>query len=320
MNTLARIALVAVACLVTATAGAQEYPSKPLRLVVGFPPGGSADVMGRFMAQKLTENLGQQVVVENRPGAGSMIGNEFVAKQPADGYTLLLVTGAYPVQAAMVRKLPFDPLKDIAMVSTVTFYPFVVNVRPDAPFRNFAEFVAHARANPGKLNYASSGVGSVHHLSGELFNALAGTDLNHVPFRGGAQPLTELMAGRVDVLFEATTLAVPQIKGGKLRALAVTSKERAKILPDVPPATDALPGFEVNSFIGIGVAAGTPAPIVERLNREVRRIVDSPEAAQRFLDLGGEPRASSPAEMQAYVAAEIAKWKRVVEARKIEQE
>jgi tripartite-type tricarboxylate transporter receptor subunit TctC len=316
---------VALVCLAAAfalgtAAHAQDYPAKPLRLVVGFPPGGSADVMGRLIAQKLADGLGQQVVVENRPGAGSMVGNEFVAKQAPDGYTVLLVTGAYPVQAAMVRQLPIDPVKDIAMVSMVTSYPFVVNVKVDSPFQTFGEFVAYARANPGKLNYASSGIGSVHHLSGELFNALAGTDINHVPFRGGAQPLTELVAGRIDVLFEATTLSVPQIKGGKVRAIAVTSKERSKILPDVPPAAEVLPGFEVNSFIGIGVPAGTPAPIVERLNAEIRRMVAQPDFAQRLVELGGEPAASSPAEMQRYVAAEIAKWKRVVEQRKIEQQ
>jgi tripartite-type tricarboxylate transporter receptor subunit TctC len=316
---------VALVCLAAAfalgtAAHAQDYPAKPLRLVVGFPPGGSADVMGRLIAQKLADGLGQQVVVENRPGAGSMVGNEFVAKQAPDGYTVLLVTGAYPVQAAMVRQLPIDPVKDIAMVSMVTSYPFVVNVKVDSPFQTFGEFVAYARANPGKLNYASSGIGSVHHLSGELFNALAGTDINHVPFRGGAQPLTELVAGRIDVLFEATTLSVPQIKGGKVRAIAVTSKERSKILPDVPPAAEVLPGFEVNSFIGIGVPAGTPAPIVGRLNAEIRRMVAQPDFAQRLVELGGEPAASSPAEMQRYVAAEIAKWKRVVEQRKIEQQ
>ena len=317
--------LMALACLAAAfvfggPALAQDYPSKPLRIVVGFPPGGSADVMGRLIAQKLGEQMGQQVIVENKPGAGSMVGNEYVARQPADGYTLLLVTGAYPVQAAMVKQLPIDPVKDIAMVSTVTAYPFVVNVRPDSPFRTFGEFVAYAKANPGKLNYASSGIGSVHHLSGELFNALAGTDINHVPFRGGAQPMTELIGGRIDVLFEATTLSVPQIKAGKVRAIAVTSKERSKILPDVPPATDVLPGFEVNSFIGIGVPAGTPGPIIDRLNAEIRRMVAQPEMAQRLVDLGGEPAASSPAEMQRYVAAEIGKWKRVVESRKIEQQ
>jgi tripartite-type tricarboxylate transporter receptor subunit TctC len=315
----------ALACLAAALAFggpalAQDYPSKPLRLVVGFPPGGSADVMGRLIAQKLAEQMGQQVIVDNKPGAGSMVGNEFVARQPADGYTLLLVTGAYPVQAAMVKQLPIDPVKDIAMVSTVTAYPFVVNVRPDSPFKTFGEFVAYAKANPGKLNYASSGIGSVHHLSGELFNALAGTDISHVPFRGGAQPMTELIGGRIDVLFEATTLSVPQIKAGKVRAIAVTSRERTKILPDVPPATDVLPGFEVNSFIGIGVPAGTPAPIVDRLNAEIRKMVAQPDMVQRLVDLGGEPAASTPAEMQRYVAAEIAKWKRVVESRKIEQQ
>src|SRR5919201_5466856 len=209
-----------------ATALAQPWPAKPLKLVTPFPPGGSADVIARLIGQKLAENIGQPVVIDNRPGAGGVVGNEYTAKQPPDGYTLLLITGAYPVQAAMLKSLPFDPLADIAMVSMLTSYPFVISVRPDSPFRTLGELIAHAKANPGKLNYPSSGVGTVHHLSGELLNAMAGIEMVHVPFRGGASPLTEVLGGRVDLLLEAMTLSIGQIRAGKLRALAGTSPSR----------------------------------------------------------------------------------------------
>jgi tripartite-type tricarboxylate transporter receptor subunit TctC len=298
---------------------AQTYPAKPLRLVNVFPPGGSSDVMARLVAQRLGDQLGQSVIVENRAGAGGMTGNDYVAKQAPDGYTLLLVTGAYPVQAAMLKSLPFDPLKDIAMISTVTAYPFVMNVAPGSPFRTVSEFITYARANAGKLNYATSGVGSVHHLSAELFNAMAGTDLTHVPFKGGNAPMLELIAGRVDVLFEATTASVPQIQAGKVRALAVTAAERMRSMPGVPTVAETLPGFDVTSFIGVGTTAGVPAPIIERLNREVRRIVETPEIAARLIELGGEPRASSPDQMRELLEREIAKWRRVIDQRRIER-
>jgi tripartite-type tricarboxylate transporter receptor subunit TctC len=303
-----------------AVALAQAYPAKPIRMINVFPPGGSSDVMARLAAQKLSEQLGQPVVVENRPGAGGVTGNDYVAKQPADGYTLLLVTGAYPVQAAMLKSLPFDPLKDIQMISTMTSYPFVMNVTVNSPFRTVAEFIAFAKANPGRINYSTSGVGSVHHLASELFNAMAGTDMTHVPFKGGTAPMTELIAGRVDVLFEATTSSVPQIRAGKVRALAVTSKERWKAMPDVPTVHDTLPGYEVGSFIGVATTGGTPQAIVDRLNAEMRKAVAAPDVSQRLIDLGGEPKASSPAEMRAFVEKEIAQWRRVIELRKIERE
>src|SRR5207244_3936703 len=215
-------------------AAAQTYPTKPLKLVTPFPPGGSADVIARLAAERLGDGLGQPVVVDNRQGAGGMVGNDYASKQPPDGYTLLLITGAYPVQAAMLKSLPFDPLRDIAMVSVLTSYPFVISVRPDSRFRTLGDLIAEAKANPGKLNYPSSGIGTVHHLSGELLNAMAGIDMTHVPFRGGASPLTEVLGGRVDLLLEAMTLSIGQIQSGKLRALAVTSRERRKALPHVP--------------------------------------------------------------------------------------
>ena len=301
-------------------AAAQSWPGKPLKLVTPFPPGGSADVIARLIANQLSVQLGQPVVIDNRPGAGGVVGNEYAAKQPPDGYTLLLITGAYPVQAAMLKSLPFDPLADVAMVSMLTSYPFVISVRPDSPFRTLADLIAYARANPGKLNYPSSGIGTVHHLSGELLNAMAGIEMVHVPFRGGASPLTEVLGGRVDLLLEAMTLSLPQIQAGKLRALAVTSRERWKALPEVPTVAETVPGYEVNSFIGLGASGHTPESLIERVNAEVRKALANPETHKRFLDLGGEPGASTPAEMHSYIEREIAKWKGVIAARKIEQQ
>src|SRR3954469_920807 len=301
-------------------ASAQTYPTKPLKLVVSFPPGGSADVIARLAADRLSEGLGQPGGVDNRQGAGGLVGNEYVAKQPADGYTLLLITGAYPVQGAMVKSLPFEPLGDIAMVSMLTSYPFVISVRPDSRFKTLAELIAEAKANPGKLNYPSSGIGTVHHLSGELLNAMAGIDMTHVPFRGGASPLTELLGGRVDLLLEAMTLSIGQIHSGKLRPLAVTSRERWKALPEVPAVAETLPGYEVISFIGLGTTGATPGPIIERVNAEVRKFLAKPETAKRFVDLGGEPHATSPEEMRAFIERDIARWKGVIQARNIQQQ
>jgi tripartite-type tricarboxylate transporter receptor subunit TctC len=309
-----------IGLLAAAAAWGQAFPTKPLRLVTPFPPGGSADIIARVTAQSLSDTFGQPVVVENRGGAGGVSGSDYASKQPPDGYTLLLISGAYPVYPAMLKSMPFDPLKDIAMVSMLTSYPFVISVVPGSPFRTLGDLIARAKANPGKLNYPSSGIGTVHHLSGELFNALAGTDLTHIPYRGGNAPLTETLAGRADVLFEAMTLSIGQIQAGKLRALAVTSRERWQALPDTPTARETLPDYEVNSFIGLGVTGGTPAPLVERLNSAVRKGLENPDTHKRFVELGGEPRASSPEEMRSFIASETEKWKKVVAARNIEKQ
>lgn len=312
--------LIFAAALHLGVALGQPWPAKPLKLVTPFPPGGSADVIARLIGHSLAAQLGQPVVIDNRPGAGGVVGNEYAAKQPPDGYTLLLITGAYPVQAAMLKSLPFEPLADIAMVSLLTTYPFVISVRSDSPFKTLGELIAYARANPGKLNYPSSGVGTVHHLSGELLNAMAGIEMVHVPFRGGASPLTEVLGGRVDLLLEAMTLSIGQIQAGKLRALAVTSREPWPALPDVPTVAQTVPGYEVNSFIGLGATGRTPQPIIDRLNAEVRKALAERETHQRFVELGGAPGASTPAEMRSFIEREIAKWRRVISLRKIEQQ
>jgi tripartite-type tricarboxylate transporter receptor subunit TctC len=311
-------ALVLIAALAAAPAAAQDYPSKPIRLVVGFPPGGNVDVVGRIIAQKLSEGLGQQVLPENRTGAGSIIANEFVAKSAPDGYTLLIVSGAFVTQAATMKKLPYDPLRDFSWVSTIVTYPLVFSVRADSRFRTLDEFIAFVKSSPGKVNYPSPGMGTLYHLAGEMFISMAGIDMQHVPFRGGSEPLTEVLSGRMELLIDALTNSYPQIQAGKFRPLAVSSLERSSALPNVPTVADSVPGYEASSFLGLAGPAGMPLAAVERLNGEVRRVLALPDIGQRFSEWGGTPSASSPEDMRRHVTAEIEKWKKVVETRKLE--
>jgi len=296
------------------------YPSRSLTLVCPFAAGGSADIMARLLAQKLSEALNVPVVVENRAGAGGMVGSSFVAKAKPDGHTLLLVTGAYPAAAALSTAPTFDPIKDVAMVSLVTAYPFIINVPANSAFKTFPDLVAHAKKNPGSLNYATSGVGSISHLSAELMNAMAGIETVHIPTKGGSTALSETLAGRVDFLFEAPTLSLPFIKSGKLRALASTGRESYKPMPELASVTEVLPGYEVYSFIALGVTGGTPDPVVKYLNLELRKIVGQADVVRRLVELGGEPQSNSPDEMNRYVATELRKWRQVIESRKIERQ
>ncbi|HZR68513.1 MAG TPA: tripartite tricarboxylate transporter substrate binding protein [Burkholderiales bacterium] len=315
------VALIFFAALVASAplgARAQEYPAKPIKLLIGFPPGGNVDVVGRIVAAKMSEGLGQQVVPENRTGAGGIIANDAVAKAAPDGYTLLLVSGAHVTQAAVRASLPYDPVRAFAWVSTVVKYPLVIEVRSDSDFKTLDQFIAYVKSNPGKVYYPSPGMGTLYHLAAEQFIAMAGIEMQHVPFRGGAEPLTEVLAGRMPMLFDALTNSYPQIRAGKFRPLAVTSAEPSAALPGVPTAARSVPGYEASSFSGIATTAGTPRAVVERLNRELRRVCALPDVAQRFAEWGGQPEASSPDDMRAYVQREIAKWKRVVEQRKIE--
>jgi len=301
-------------------AQAQDYPNRPIHLIVPFAPGAGSDTVARLVAQKMSEGLSQSVVVENKSGAGGLLANRYVASASPDGYTLLLMTGAYPAQAAMLKQLPFDPLKDLSMISTLIEYPFVTIVQPDSPFRTIQELIAHAKANPKQLNYATTGVGSVHHLASELFNVMAGTEAVPIAYSGGATQLVDLLAGRVDFVFETLPSAAAAINDGRVRALAATSGRRWPALPDVPALAEVLAGFEVVSFLGLATTGGTPAPIVERLNNEVRRTLALADIRRRFRDLGGEQRPSSASEMDAFVAHEIRKWNDVVRARGIERQ
>jgi tripartite-type tricarboxylate transporter receptor subunit TctC len=315
-----RLLIAALLALAACAAHAQQYPNRPIKLVNGFAAGGSSDTVARLVAQKLSVGLGQEVIVETRSGAGAVPANEFVSKQAADGYTLLLVTGAWPVQAALLKSLPYDPVGGFSFLSTLTFYPFVLVTSPTAPQQTAEDFIKAARASPGKLSLASAGIGTIHHLSAELFNALAGTDALHVPYRGGTGPITEIMAGRIDAMFETMTVTLPQVKAGKLKALAVTSKERSAFLPEVPALAQALPGFEVTSFLGLAGPPGMPRLVVDRLNTEIRKVLADADTKKRFADLGGEARGGSPEEMRAYIEGEIARWKRVIESRRIERQ
>jgi tripartite-type tricarboxylate transporter receptor subunit TctC len=247
-----------------------------------------------------------------------MTGTNYVAKSAPDGYTLLFMSGAFTAQASVMKTLPYDPLRDFDGVSMVITYPFVLVAKADSPMQSVADLISVSKKNPGKLNYGSVGVGSVFHLAAELFNVMAGTDLTHVPFKGGAEPVTELIGGRLDVIFNTLPGVFAQLKAGRVRALAVASLERSPQLPDVPTIAQTLPGYEVTSFAGVVAPHGTPRPVIARLNRELRAVLDLADLRKQLTELGGDVKASTPEAMMQHVTEEIAKWKRVVEARKIE--
>jgi tripartite-type tricarboxylate transporter receptor subunit TctC len=310
-----------LACLPIAQAADRtgSYPQqRPVRIVSPFSAGGNTDIIARMLAPRLYERLGQTVIVENRPGAGSVIGTNYVAKATPDGHTLLIASGAHTSVAATVKDLPYDPVADFAWVSLVVTYPFVVVVKGDSPVMSLADLIGAAKRSPGKLNYGSVGTGSVFHLAAELFNTMAGTDLAHVPYKGGAEPVTELIGGRIEVIFTTLTGVYGHLQGKRVRAIAVASAERSPQLPDVPTVAQTLPGYEVTSFAGVAAPRGTPGPVVARLNRELRAALELPDISRRLTETGGVVRPSTPEEMRRHVAGEIAKWKRVVAEKKIE--
>ena len=308
---------VIVASPVLAADAQREFSQRPVRLVSPFAAGGNTDLIGRLIAPKLAERLGQNVIVENRPGAGGMVGAAQVSKGTPDGHTLLFISGAFPAHSAVTRNLPYDPIRDFAWITTVVTYPFVVVVKADSPVRTVSDLVNVAKKNPGKLNYGSVGTGSVFHLAAELFNSMAGTEMTHVPYKGSAEPTTELIAGRLDTIFTTLTGAFPHIQANRVRALAVTSLEPSPHLPSLPTVAQTLPGYEVLSFAGIGAPRGTPRAIVAHLNRELRAVLEQADIRKRLTELGGDVEPSSPEEMTRKVEADIAKWKRIVETRKI---
>jgi tripartite-type tricarboxylate transporter receptor subunit TctC len=299
-----------------AQAAAEDFPAKPIRIIIGFPPGGNADLVARLMSQKMPDMLGQPVIVENKPGAGGAIASSFVAKAAPDGYTLLLALGAFTAQGAMQKALPFDPVRDFSWISLLGTYAFVVGVKSDSPYRTLAELIAQAKRNPGKMHFPGP-LGTLYHLSGEMFNSMAGTDIVHIPYRGGSDAVTELLGGRMDVIFEAVATALPHIQSGTIRALAVTSKDPVRSLPNVPPVSETIPRFDVTSFVGMAGPAGMPPAVVDRLNRDIRRFLELSDIQQRFYEWGGQAAPSTPAEMRSHVETEIQKWKEVVKARNI---
>ena len=299
-----------------AIAGAQApaYPTKPIRLVVPFPAGGATDILAREVAKHLTDAWGQSVVVDNRPGAGGNIGSELVAKAAPDGYTLEMGTvGTHAINASLYSKMPYDHVRDFVPVILVAGVPNVLEVNPALPVNSVQELIAYAKANPGKLNFASSGSGTSIHLSGELFKVMAGVQMTHVPYKGSAPALQDLLGGQVQLMFDNLPPSLPQIKAGKLRALAVTSAGRAPALPDTPTVAEAgLPGFEASSWFGVLAPAGTPPEIVNKLNAEIAKWLASPGAKEKLANVGANIAGGTPEDFARHIQAETAKWAKVV--------
>jgi tripartite-type tricarboxylate transporter receptor subunit TctC len=293
-------------------AWAQGYPTRPIRWVVGFVPGGATDIIARLMGQWLSERLGQSVVIENRPGAGSNIATEVVVNAPADGYTLLLVGPTHTVNATLYERLNYNFIRDIAPIASISREPLVMVVNPSVPAKTVTEFIAYAKAHPGKLNMASSGIGTSVHVGGELFKMMTGIDMLHVPYRGAAPAITDLIGGRVQVMFATLPSSIEYIRAGNLRALAVTTAKRTPVLPDVPTVSDVLPGYEASAVYGVGAPRNTPAEIIDKLNKEINAGLADSGMKARLADLGGTVLPGSSADFGKLIAEETEKWAKVV--------
>ena len=308
-------------CSGTAHAAEPGYPNRPIRMVVPFAPGGGSDIIGRLVSLKLAEALGQPVVVDNRPGASANIGAALVANALSDGHTLLLANANFTINPGLFRKMPFDPVKDFAPVSLLANALNVLAVHPGVPAKSVKELIAVAKAQPGKLNFASPGAGTSSHLGGELFKSMAGIDVTTIHYKGAAPAITDLLGGHVSYTITSTLSVLPHVNSGKLRALGVTSLKRSSAMPDLPTIAEAgLPGYEVTNWYGVLTTARTPAPIVDRLNRELVRIVAMPDVREKFLAQGAEPETMSPAAFERFIRAEIAKWGKVIRDAKIQAE
>jgi tripartite-type tricarboxylate transporter receptor subunit TctC len=295
---------------------AAAYPSKPIRYVVPYPPGGPLDIVARVLGQKLAERWGQAVIVDNRAGAGGNIGVDLVAKAPADGYTIVMgAVATHAINVHLYAKLPFDPIRDFAPVVLITQVPNILVVNPQVAARSVKELIALAKAKPGSLNFGSGSTGSAGHLAGELFKTTAGVDMVHVPYKGAAPAVADLLAGQVQIMFDNLSSALPNVKSGRLRALAVTTAKRSPQVPDLPTIAEAgLPGFDVSTWFGIFAPAATPRPVVAKLNRELVATLGLPEVRERLAQLGAEPAPNTPEEFAAFVRAELAKYGKVVKA------
>jgi len=305
---------------VSRIARAQAYPTRPVHIVVGLPPGGNQDLIARLIAPWLSERLGQQIVIDNHPSASNNVAAEAVIRSPPDGYTLLLVGSYNAINASLYDKLGFDFMRDTAPVASLIRAPSVLLVNPSVPARTVPEFIAYAKANPGKLNMASAGSGTPPHIAGELFKMMTGVNMLHVPYRGGGPALVDLLGGQVQVLFGSMAASIQHIRAGKLRALAVTTVERSAALPDIPTVASFVPGYEASTFFGLSAPRATLPEIVERLNREINAMLVDPVAKARLADLGGEVLALSPADFGKLIADETEKWAKVIQAANIKPE
>jgi tripartite-type tricarboxylate transporter receptor subunit TctC len=305
---------------VSRIASAQAYPTRPVRIIVPTAPGGSSDQYARLIAQWLSERMGQPFVIENRPGAGSNIGTEAVVRSPADGYTLLSIGAGSAINATLYDKLNFNFIRDIAPIAGLSREPSVMEVNPSVPAKTIPEFIAFAKAKPGKLNMASAGNGTPAHVAGELFKMMTGVNMLHVPYRGGAPALTDLLGGQVQVMFPVMSSTIEHIKAGRLRALGVTTATRSAALPDIPTVGDAVPGYEASSVYGIGAPRNTPVEIIDKLNTEINATLSDPKLKARIADLGGTVLALSPADYGKLIAEETEKWGKVIRAANIKAE
>jgi tripartite-type tricarboxylate transporter receptor subunit TctC len=295
------------------SASALDYPTRPVKWVVGYPPGGATDIIARLIGQRLSEKLGQQFVVENKPGAGNNIATESVVNADPDGYTVLLVNPANYINTSLYANLKFNFPRDIAPVASFQRVPNVMTVNKDVTAKTVAEFIDYVKKNPGKVNMASSGNGTSVHLSGEMFMAMTGTKMQHVPYRGAAPAITDMLGGQVQVIFDNMPSIIQHIRSGALRALAVTTAQRSSLLPDTPAVAETVPGYEASALFGMGAPKNTPKEIITRLNAEINAILAEPEMKKRLVDLGGEPLIQTPEKFGADIVAETEKWKKVVE-------
>jgi tripartite-type tricarboxylate transporter receptor subunit TctC len=314
---LGRIAVFCLGCVIlfAGSAGsAADYPVRPVRWIVGYPAGGTTDIVARLIGHWLSERLGQQFIIENKPGAGNNIGTEAAINAPPDGYTVLLVNPANAINATLYQKLPFNFMNDTAPVGGIMRVPNVMEVNPSVPAKTVAEFIAYAKANPGKINWASSGNGTSVHLSGELFKIMTGVDLTHVPYRGSAPALTDMISGAVQVMFDNMPSSLPHIQAGKLRALAVTTAQRSDALPGVPTVAETVPGYEASAFFGMSVPKRTPADVIDRLNHEINAALADAAMKAKLAELGGMLTPGSPAEFGRTIAEETEKWAKVIKS------
>jgi tripartite-type tricarboxylate transporter receptor subunit TctC len=300
------------AVLLPRFAKAQAYPSRPVRIIIGIPPGGPLDLSARLIGQRLSERLGQQFIIDNRPGAGGNLGTEAVVRAPPDGHTLLLAFAANAINASLFASLNYDFIRDIAPVASINRIPIVLAAHPSFPARTVAELIAYAKANPGTVDMATPGKGTGPHLAGELFKMMAGVDMVHVPYRGSGPMMPDLLSGQVQVAFDAASSFVPHIRAGKLRALAVATATRLEALPDVPTVADTVPGFEASGWCGFGAPRNTPPAIIDTLNRETNAALADPAIAAHLADVGAIVLAGSPADFGAFIAQETQKWAKVI--------
>jgi tripartite-type tricarboxylate transporter receptor subunit TctC len=291
----------------------ESYPSKPVRIIVPFAAGGPADVYARFLGQRLSESMGQPFVIENRPGAGSVIGTEAVAKAPADGYTLLMMSNTHTTNESLIPKKPYQLMRDFVPVAPVNYSDLVMVIHPSVPVNNLREFIDLARAQPNKLNYASSGPGTPYHMAGELFNAMTGVQIVHVPYKGSSGARNDILGGQVHMMFDAIPTMAQNVRAGKVKALGTTGTRRSPVLPDVPTVAEAgVPGYEATIWLGIMAPAGTPKAVVDRLNAAITKVATSPEVKEQWAKQGAEPMVMTPAQFDAYLREDIRKWAEVV--------